>query len=144
MYLFFHTGTVVPENLNQNVDNSTFGPSMKLQTDYLLQKNSHLDKKNHKKKGKIRFKCLHCDYLTLKKQNLVKHLRQKHQVCNLNFTKDFFVSSTLRGTLYILLSKFIFFRLRNNLMTKLITVHQILQEPLSYLSVQYVKWLSVH
>jgi hypothetical protein len=51
-----------------------------LRSEYLTEKNLPLIKKIKKKKGKIRFKCLHCDYLTFKKQNLIGHLRQKHEV----------------------------------------------------------------
>lgn len=53
---------------------------MKLQSDYLPENTALPFRTNQKKKGKIRFKCLHCDYLTFKKQNLVRHLRQKHEV----------------------------------------------------------------
>lgn len=76
------TGTVVPENLNQNIDNdaSRIVSSLKLQPDYLPANTAPLFRTNQKKKGKIRFKCLHCDYLTFRKQNLVRHLRQKHEV----------------------------------------------------------------
>lgn len=52
---------------------------MNLQSDYIPNNVTHI-KKNLKKKGRIRFKCLHCDYLTFRKQNLVGHLRQKHEV----------------------------------------------------------------
>lgn len=82
MYYIFHIGTV-PESLNENVNNVLrITSDGKLQSNYLPDKNSLLIKKNKKKKGKIRFKCLHCDYLTLKKQNLVGHLRKKHEVSN--------------------------------------------------------------
>lgn len=78
----FSTGTVVPENLYQNVDSSALSitSGVKYPPDYLPDKNVIHVKKNRKKKGKIRFKCLHCDYLTFKKQNLIGHLRQKHEV----------------------------------------------------------------
>jgi len=83
----FHIGTV-PENLNHVIDNSALRIDLgiKLRPDYLSEKNRLRIKKNQKKKGKIRFKCLHCDYLTLKKQNLVGHLRKKHEVLWFNFT----------------------------------------------------------
>lgn len=77
-----YTGTVVPENLDQNVDGNalTINSNVNLRpVGYLPESNKSL-KKNPKKKGKIRFKCLHCEYLTFKKQNLVAHLRQKHEV----------------------------------------------------------------
>lgn len=53
---------------------------MKSQSDYLPANTAPLYRINQKKKGKIRYKCLHCDYLTFRKQNLVRHLRQKHEV----------------------------------------------------------------
>uniref|UniRef100_A0A2S2QA19 Zinc finger protein n=1 Tax=Sipha flava TaxID=143950 RepID=A0A2S2QA19_9HEMI len=73
--------TVVPENLNQNIDSNSLRISSNatLRSEYLTEKNLPLIKKIKKKKGKIRFKCLHCDYLTFKKQNLIGHLRQKHE-----------------------------------------------------------------
>lgn len=85
MYLsihVFYTGTVIPENLYQNVDSSALSITSEVEfpPDYLPEKNLTQVKKNRKKKGKIRFKCLHCDYLTFKKQNLIGHLRQKHEV----------------------------------------------------------------
>lgn len=89
----FHIGTV-PENLNHIIDNGALriNLGMNLRPDYLSEKNRHHIKKNQKKKGKIRFKCLHCDYLTLKKQNLVGHLRKKHEVLLLEFHKPFFTN----------------------------------------------------
>lgn len=77
------TGTVGPDQLNQSIDSNSLRivPNIKLQSNYLTTTtNATLTNKITKKKGKIRFKCLHCDYLTFKKQNLVVHLRQKHEV----------------------------------------------------------------
>ncbi|XP_060879252.1 zinc finger protein 347-like isoform X1 [Metopolophium dirhodum] len=74
--------TVVPENLIQNNDSNTMniGSNVKLNSDYAPEKNNiPFLKKNQKKKGRIRFKCLHCEYLTFRKQNLIVHLREKHE-----------------------------------------------------------------
>lgn len=75
-----------PESLNQNIDDNglRLSPSRHLQSEFLPKNNIPLIKKNQKKKGKIRFKCLHCDYLTFRKQNLIGHLRQKHEVSTSN------------------------------------------------------------
>lgn len=77
-----YKGTVNSDNLNQNLDSNDLRitSNMNLHSDYLSKNNVPLIKKHMKKKGKIRFKCLHCDYLTFRKQNLVGHLRQKHEV----------------------------------------------------------------
>lgn len=83
IYNIFCIGTTVPENLNQNINNNSqirITSDGKLQSNYLPDKNTLLIKKNQKKKGKIRFKCLHCEYLTFRKQNLVEHLKKKHEV----------------------------------------------------------------
>jgi len=53
---------------------------VKLHSDYTPEINKPFIKKNQKKKGRIRFKCLHCEYLTFRKQNLIEHLREKHEV----------------------------------------------------------------
>lgn len=81
-FYIFYTGTVVPENVKQNIDNDALRivSSMKLQSDYLSENTAPLIRTNRRKKVNIRFKCLHCDYLTFRKQNLVRHLRQKHEV----------------------------------------------------------------
>jgi len=79
----FLTGAVVPENLIQNNDSNTMNidSNVKLHSDYAPEKNNIPSlKKKEKKKGRIRFKCLHCEYLTFRKQNLIVHLREKHEV----------------------------------------------------------------
>lgn len=53
---------------------------MKLHSNYTPENNIPYLRKNQKKKGRIRFKCLHCEYLTFRKQNLIVHLREKHEV----------------------------------------------------------------
>lgn len=106
MYFFFYTGTVTPENLNQNIDSNDLRISsnnLKLQSDYVSDHNVPLIRKNLKKKGKIRFKCLHCDYLTFRKQNLVGHLRQKHEV-----------STLINNVIIIFYYSFYIFRIENS------------------------------
>lgn len=76
------TGAVVPENLIQNNESNTINidSNVKLHSDYTPENNIPFLKKSQKKKGRIRFKCLHCEYLTFRKQNLIVHLREKHEV----------------------------------------------------------------
>ncbi|XP_050531998.1 zinc finger protein 91-like [Daktulosphaira vitifoliae] len=74
--------TVVRENLNSNVINNSVKPAnLNILTKYAPGKTLLLSNSNNqqKRKGKVRFKCLHCDYLTFKKQNLVLHLQKKHE-----------------------------------------------------------------
>ncbi|XP_060834849.1 zinc finger Y-chromosomal protein 1-like isoform X3 [Rhopalosiphum padi] len=84
--------TVVPENSNQNNDSNIINtinidPNVKLHSNYTPEKNTTFSKKNQKKKGKIRFKCLHCEYLTFRKQNLIVHLKEKHEIKKQQETK---------------------------------------------------------
>ncbi|XP_050430422.1 zinc finger protein 91-like [Adelges cooleyi] len=74
--------TVVSEHLITNSDSNV----LKIPSNRNVHSNYQPEKMsiNKKRKGKIRFKCLHCDYLTFKKQNLVLHLRQKHETRKLS------------------------------------------------------------